>query len=213
VELSNEEKQDLAVCMVALTKNDNKSIIVRLGGIFGEAVKVEYLDSNSFKTSRLDEEGVEVEERIVILDEVPSYKRSDLLARVSLNNGDVKTIQMLGEDNTGEISLEMKGATVKVLLQTPREFELSKYMQPPKEADTTDFVLSPMPGTLISYAVEEGEIVQIGQELCVIEAMKMQNIIRSPRAGTIASCRGAVGSSIMADDVIIEFYSDEPPPQ
>jgi len=209
VKLSNKEKQELATCMVALTKNMKSRVIVRLNSNLGEAVGVEPLDSFSFKTTMFNEEGVEYDEQIIVLDEVPSFKKSDLLAYISLNNGDIKTIQVLGEDETGEISIEMKGAAIKVVLQTPREFELSKYMHPPKEPDTTDFVLSPMPGTLVSYAVEEGEAVQIGQELCVIEAMKMQNIIRSPRAGIIASFHGVAGSSIMVDTVILEFVSDE----
>mmetsp|Transcript_10111 Transcript_10111/g.14832 ORF Transcript_10111/g.14832 Transcript_10111/m.14832 type:complete len:715 (+) Transcript_10111:170-2314(+) len=205
VQLSTAEKQDLAVCMVVLARNKNPEVIVRLNGIFGEAAIVEKMKSSRFKVTMLDEGGDAYNERIIVLDEQPVYNKADLLARVSLNNGDVKTIQMLAEGYCDEIFIEVSGAEMSVILQTPREFELSKYMQPPKEVDQTDLVLSPMPGTLISYAVEEGEEVQIGQELCVVEAMKMQNIIRSPKAGTIASVHVPVGSSLMADAVILKF--------
>ena len=51
-------------------------------------------------------------------------------------------------------------------------------MKEPPVVDTSSMVLSPMPGKLISYAVEEGDTVELGQELCVVEAMKMQNILR-----------------------------------
>lgn len=209
VELSTAEKQDLAVCMVVLTKNNNPKVVVRFNGIFGVAAIVEKSESSRFKVTMLDEGGKAYDEKTITLDEQPAYKKSDLLARVSLNNGDVKTIQMLAEGNSDEITIEMNGAEMNVLLQTPREFELSKYMQPPKEVDRTDLVLSPMPGTLISCAVEEGEEVQTGQELCVVEAMKMQNIIRSPKTGSIASIHVAVGASLMADAVIFKFATDD----
>lgn len=207
VQLALQEKQDVAVCMVVLENDTSPEVIVRLGGIFGEALKVERLDNSSFKVSTMD--GEQGSDRIVRLDEPPEYKKSDLLAKVSLNGGDVKTIQLLSERTTGEIGIEMKGASIEILLQSPREYELSKHMHPPKEVDTSDMVMSPMPGTLVSFAVKAGDSVQIGQELCVLEAMKMQNIIRSPRAGIIASCRVAVGSSLKADQVILDFVTDE----
>jgi propionyl-CoA carboxylase alpha chain len=82
-------------------------------------------------------------------------------------------------------------------------------MHVPKIVDTSDFVMSPMPGTLISFAVEEGDHVEIGQELCIVEAMKMQNIVRAPRAGTIGKIKIKKGASLQADDVIVEF-AEEP---
>lgn len=213
VQLSRKDKQDLAVCMVALEKDTRTEIVVRLGGIFGEALRVERLDDDgtSFKVTTIpQEEGDESFERIISLDEKPTYKASDLLATVSLDGSHKKkTLQMLSSQATGEHDVQMMGADVKVLLQSPLEYELSKHMHPPREVDTSDMVLSPMPGTLINYAVAEGDTVEIGQELVVVEAMKMQNIIRSPRAGTIATCRVPVGSSLRADEVILDFVISE----
>jgi len=99
----------------------------------------------------------------------------------------------------------MYGANMPVLVQSPREFELSKYMHEPIKPDLSDVVPSPMPGTVMSYAVKEGDAVEIGQELCIVEAMKMQNILRSPRSGIIASCHVDVGHSVAADEVIIRL--------
>ena len=63
-----------------------------------------------------------------------------------------------------------------------------------------------MPGTLISFAVKEGDVVEMGQELCVVEAMKMQNVIRSHKAGAVVSkLHGEVGASLRADEILIEF--------
>lgn len=207
VQLSNEEKQDVAVCMVVLENDTRPIVIARLGGMFGEALKVERLTDVSFKVSTVGAK--EDDSRIINVDETPAYKKSDLLARVSLNGGDVKTIQLLSALTTGEIQIEMKGASIEMLLQSPREYELSKHMHEPLEVDTSDMVLSPMPGTLLSYAVKVGDAVQDGQELCVLEAMKMQNIIRSPKAGVIANCRVPVGAILAADQVILDFEVDE----
>lgn len=99
----------------------------------------------------------------------------------------------------------MYGADMVCLVQSPREYEFSKHMHEPKIVDTSDFVMSPMPGTLISFAVAEGDHVEIGQELCIVEAMKMQNIVRAPRAGVIGKINVAVGSSMQPDDIIVEY--------
>jgi len=81
-------------------------------------------------------------------------------------------------------------------------------MHVPKVVDTSDVVMSPMPGTLISLAIEEGDHVEVGQELCIVEAMKMQNIVRAPRAGVIGKIKIAAGASLQADDVIVEYAKE-----
>lgn len=96
-----------------------------------------------------------------------------------------------------------------ILLQSPREFELSKHMHEPVLVDTSSMVLSPMPGTLIKMTVEEGDHVEAGQELCIVEAMKMQNIIRSPRVGMIGKCLVLEGASLRADELILEFAAED----
>ena len=117
--------------------------------------------------------------------------------------------QVLGEDASGQFKVQMYGADTMCLLQSPREYELSRHMQPPVILDTSEYVLSPMPGTLVSYSVEEGTQVEIGQELCIVEAMKMQNLIKSPRSGVISKLRVPVGSSLMADQIILDFSKEE----
>jgi len=118
-------------------------------------------------------------------------------------------MQVIREDVTSEVFVQMYGANMPAVVQSPREFELSKHMQEPPKLDTSDIVPSPMPGTVISYAVQAGDHVEIGQELCIIEAMKMQNIIRSPREGIIESLDVAQGSSVAADQVIVRLVPEE----
>ena len=117
--------------------------------------------------------------------------------------------QIIKEDVTGQLKIQMYGADMTVLIQSPREYELSKHMHEPLLIDTSNVVLSPMPGTLVKFSVQEGDHVEDGQELCIVEAMKMQNIIRSPKAGTIAKCHVMAGQAVASDAVILEFVKEE----
>ena len=56
------------------------------------------------------------------------------------------------------------------------------------------------------HGTQEGDVVELGQELCVVEALKMQNVIRSHKAGaTVGKLFGKVGSSLRADEILLEF--------
>ena len=71
--------------------------------------------------------------------------------------------------------------------------------------DLSRFLLSPMPGLLVSLAVAEGEEVKAGQELAIVEAMKMENILRAERKARIKKISARPGDSIAVDDTIMEF--------
>jgi biotin carboxyl carrier protein len=66
-------------------------------------------------------------------------------------------------------------------------------------------VTAPIPGVIISVAVKAGESVSVGQELCVLEAMKMKNSIRANRAGKIAAVRVAPSDQVVRGTVLLEF--------
>lgn len=78
-------------------------------------------------------------------------------------------------------------------------------MAPPKKVDYSKSVLSPMPGAIVSIAVEPGQAVVDGQELFVIEAMKMQNIIKSQVDGKIKKIHVKPGVSVSVDQLLIEY--------
>ncbi|TCM88055.1 acetyl-CoA carboxylase biotin carboxylase subunit [Rhodovulum steppense] len=98
-----------------------------------------------------------------------------------------------------------RGADMKVAVFTPRQAELAALMPEKLPPDTSKFLLCPMPGLIVSVDVEEGQEVQEGQALCVVEAMKMQNILRAERKGIVASIKAGPGASLAVDDVIMEF--------
>ncbi|HEX2117435.1 MAG TPA: biotin/lipoyl-containing protein, partial [Alphaproteobacteria bacterium] len=82
---------------------------------------------------------------------------------------------------------------------------LAALMPVKRPPDTSKFLLSPMPGLLKTIAVKPGQDIKAGEELCVVEAMKMENILRAERDGTIAKLHAAPGDSLAVDQRILEF--------
>jgi biotin carboxyl carrier protein len=70
-------------------------------------------------------------------------------------------------------------------------------------------VVAPIPGLIFLIKVQEGETVIPGQELCVLEAMKMKNVIRAPRAGQIAAVKVSNGQQVAEGDVLVEFSKSD----
>ena len=101
--------------------------------------------------------------------------------------------------------LAHQGLALQTYVYTTREAELAAMMPVKEPPDTSKLLLCPMPGLVVSIAVEEGAQVEAGQQLCVVEAMKMENILRAERAGTIAKINAAPGDSLPVDAVIMEF--------
>ncbi len=101
--------------------------------------------------------------------------------------------------------LSHNGVTEKVFVRTPREAELAAYMPEKIAPDMSNFLLCPMPGLVVSIAVEEGAEVKAGQVLCVVEAMKMENILKAEKDAVIKKISAKPGDSLAVDQVIIEF--------
>jgi len=83
--------------------------------------------------------------------------------------------------------------------------ELSRYMIEKAPPDLSKFLLCPMPGLLTAVNVEEGEAVEPGQAVAVVEAMKMENILRAEKAGVVKRVAAKPGESLAVDSVIVEF--------
>jgi propionyl-CoA carboxylase alpha chain len=98
-----------------------------------------------------------------------------------------------------------EGGQAEVLVLTPRQAELYALMPVKAAPDTSKFLLSPMPGLLASVAVAEGQDVKAGEALAVVEAMKMENVLRAVRDGTVKTLHAKAGDSLRVDQKIIEF--------
>jgi propionyl-CoA carboxylase alpha chain len=97
------------------------------------------------------------------------------------------------------------GAAVDVAVRTPRAAKLAALMPHKEPPDLSKFLLCPMPGLVVSIDVTEGEEVKAGQTLAVVEAMKMENVLRAEWDGTVKEVRAKAGDSLAVDDVILEF--------
>ncbi|MEC8585195.1 MAG: acetyl/propionyl/methylcrotonyl-CoA carboxylase subunit alpha [Pseudomonadota bacterium] len=97
------------------------------------------------------------------------------------------------------------GVRAQFLALTPAAAAALDKMPVKEAADMSRFLLSPMPGLLTSVAVAVGEPVKAGQELAVIEAMKMENVMRAERDGVVAAIHAAAGDSLAVDQAILEF--------
>ena len=94
---------------------------------------------------------------------------------------------------------------MEIMVMHPRTAELAALMPVKQPPDLSKFLLSPMPGLLVSVAVVEGQEVKAGEELAVVEAMKMENILRAVSDGKVSKICAASGDSLAVDQAILEF--------
>ncbi len=121
-------------------------------------------------------------------------------------NDDNKHHIVVQVDRKGQgYQLFHNGSLANVVVYSPRGAELAALMPVKAAPDMSKYLLSPMPGLLVSVAVAEGQDVKSGEVLAVVEAMKMENILRAERDGVIAKVHAKAGDSLMVDQKIIEF--------
>ncbi|MGN6147404.1 MAG: acetyl-CoA carboxylase biotin carboxylase subunit [Rhizomicrobium sp.] len=124
----------------------------------------------------------------------------------------VMHLQEAGGDYAVQISrlaggyrVRQGGAAATVIVRSPYAAELAALMPKKAAADTSKFLLCPMPGLVVSVNVKEGQDVKAGESLAVVEAMKMENVLTAERDGKIKKVNAKKGDSLALDDVIIEF--------
>ncbi len=113
------------------------------------------------------------------------------------------TVQV--EQSGGRCRLKYNGCELNVTLVPSRFSDLVELMPIKLAPDMSKYLLSPMPGLLISVAVSEGEHVKAGQELAVVEAMKMENVMKAEQEGTVLKVHAGAGDTLAVDQAIIEF--------
>ncbi|WP_298430964.1 acetyl/propionyl/methylcrotonyl-CoA carboxylase subunit alpha [uncultured Jannaschia sp.] len=131
-----------------------------------------------------------------------AWTPGDALARMEVAGAPV--VMKVGKISGG-FRIRTRGADLRVHVRTPRQAELAALMPEKVPADTSKLLLCPMPGLIVRVDVAEGDEVQEGQALAVVEAMKMENILRAERRGTVSKVNAAAGDSLAVDDVILEF--------
>ena len=103
------------------------------------------------------------------------------------------------------INLAFRGIQAPAYVYTEREAQLAALMPVKAAADMSKYLLCPMPGLVKAISVEEGAKVQAGDNLAVVEAMKMENILKAERDGVVKKINAKAGDSLAVDAVILEF--------
>ena len=109
------------------------------------------------------------------------------------------------EPTRNGLKMTSRGAIHKVEILPARLAPLAAHMIEKIPPDLSKFLICPMPGLLVALHVAEGDKVEAGQPLAVVEAMKMENILRAEKSATVKKINAAQGESLAVDAVILEL--------
>jgi propionyl-CoA carboxylase alpha chain len=105
----------------------------------------------------------------------------------------------------GSYRLRQGGMQALVSIRSPQAAQLAELMLKKVAADTSKFLICPMPGLVVSVNVQVGQSVKSGEPLAVVEAMKMENVLIAERDGQVKKINAKKGDSLALDEVILEF--------
>uniref|UniRef100_A0A8B9GCV7 Propionyl-CoA carboxylase alpha chain, mitochondrial n=1 Tax=Amazona collaria TaxID=241587 RepID=A0A8B9GCV7_9PSIT len=120
-------------------------------------------------------------------------------------DGTQRTIQRISRSAAGDTSIQFLGTVYKLQILTKVAAELSKYMPEKAAEDTSSALRSPMPGAVVAVSVKPGDTVSEGQEICVIEAMKMQNSMTAAKTGKVKAVHCKAGDTVGEGDLLVEL--------
>jgi len=158
-----------------------------------------------------DSEGQGIEHRVSLSDldwspDRPIARATFTSASADEDESCAAAVQLMGRSEDGDgLYLRLAGSDHHIIIRSPLEHSLSAYMKEPPTVDYSRSLLSPMPGTLVALSVKEGQRVEIGQQLAVVEAMKMQNVLKAQMAGIVKVLKKKVGQPLKVDEVILEL--------
>ena len=118
-------------------------------------------------------------------------------------------VQVLRRGTSWELS--HAGVSEQMTVLSGGAAKLLSRMPARPSADLSRLVTSPMPGRIVDLAVGEGDVIETGQMLVVIDAMKMENVLRAERSGEIAKVHVAVGDSVSVDSTLLEYAAHSSP--
>ena len=150
---------------------------------------------------------VTLEEEAITVDDAPvalqmEYTPGERMVEVELDD---ETLTLQLEPTRTGYAITTRGAKHTVRILQTRIAHLADHMIEKIPPDLSKMLICPMPGLLVKLHVEEGEEVQPGQPLATVEAMKMENILRAEKKGTIAKINAEEGESLAVDAVILEL--------
>ncbi|HVF82609.1 MAG TPA: acetyl/propionyl/methylcrotonyl-CoA carboxylase subunit alpha [Sphingomicrobium sp.] len=130
------------------------------------------------------------------------YEPGQRLVRARVGN---RTRTVLVAKDGRSWKMTTRGATHRVTVMTPLVAELARHMIEKVPPDLSKYLIAPMPGLLTRLDVEAGDKVEAGQPIAVVEAMKMENILRAEKSAVVKATPVGAGESLSVDQVIVEF--------
>jgi propionyl-CoA carboxylase alpha chain len=171
-------------------KLNERSLVASVGNnIF------EFKVYNAIKNTIIEHDG-----RVISLES--DWNPGDRSIKIKIDE-DIVTLQIQSSVKGYKVSGFGLSGTVKIRSEIAQE--LSAYMIKKVVTKNTKIIKCPMPGLVISIDIQKGQIIEDGDKLCTIEAMKMENIIRSEVAGVIKKIHCKEGESLSTDQIMIEF--------
>jgi len=137
--------------------------------------------------------------------DIPHYQWSMGAPSFTLEIENKEVTVQLFKATPGKYKIQHIGSLFDVTIRTPREAELASFMPTKKAADTSKLLASPMPGRIVKTYVKAGDRVTVGQPLIVVEAMKMQNVLRAERDSVIKKVQVNAGDDVAVDQELILF--------
>jgi len=130
------------------------------------------------------------------------WEAGDSIARVRVD-GDVLRLKV--DKITGGFRIRHRGADLKVKVLLPHVADLLRHMPVKVAPDMSRFLLCPMPGQVVRMDVAEGDVVEDGQTLAIVEAMKMENVLKAEKRARVVKVLVAAGAVLAVDQVMLEF--------
>ena len=124
-------------------------------------------------------------------------------SRGSRVDGEVRVLQVARK--ASGVLVRYHGAALDIRTLTPAVADLMRHMPVKAPPDLSRYLLSPMPGQLVRIDVTEGDIVEDGQPLAIVEAMKMENVLKAEKRARVKTVRVKPGAVLAVDEVIMEF--------
>lgn len=116
-----------------------------------------------------------------------------------------RTYRLKLTPTTSGFCVRWRGAKLGFSVVRPQVADLMPLMPVKQPPDMSNFLVCPMPGQIVRLDVEEGAVVEQGQTLAIIEAMKMENVLKAEKRARVRKIGAKVGDVLAVDDIILEF--------
>ncbi|SEQ54471.1 biotin carboxyl carrier protein /biotin carboxylase [Devosia sp. YR412] len=199
-----------AAAMMRLVQEDRKGLVahaplVSTSELYGEYVVVIAGEHIPVTLHRLDPAG---RWELNLFDTALTaqgfaWQPGETLASVTWSTGETSVLKV--NATTAGFRIRYRGADLKVMVVRPHVAALLGHMPVKVPPDMSRFLLCPMPGQVVRIDVSEGDVVEDGQTLAIVEAMKMENVLKAEKRARVSKVHAVAGAVLAVDAVILEF--------